>query len=176
MAIKPIPAVSIQPADTVVALGTTVKLFASTSSVPIADYTWSPMGQLQDPLSLQPNTVPLFDNTSFTLDVQSTEGCTASATAVIHVAKNLLMPNAFSPNGDGANDIFRIPAGAPLKLSEFSIYDRWGRLLFSTSDISKGWDGTVNGIKVVSGVYAYLIRGTNDKGNVLLKGTVMLVR
>lgn len=175
MALYPLPVVNIRPEDTLVALGSSVLLKALVAD-PAASFTWSPASQLQDPMTLSPVTVPLYDNAIFTLTVQAANGCTAMASAKINITKLLLMPNAFTPNGDGTNDVFRIPVGAPLRLSEFSIYDRWGRLLFSTSDSSKGWDGTVNGVKVVSGVYAYLIRGTNDKGNVLLKGTVMLLR
>jgi gliding motility-associated-like protein len=86
------------------------------------------------------------------------------------------MPNAFSPNGDGVNDIFRIPERVFLQLDEFSIFDRWGNRVFSTHNISEGWNGTFSGNPVNAGTFVYYIKGSNEKGSVLLTGTVLLIR
>ena len=86
------------------------------------------------------------------------------------------MPNAFTPNGDGKNEVFRIPPGISLKLKRFSIYDEWGAKVFSTENSSKGWDGTISGKQQATGVYVYIIEGTNEKGKILLKGTFVLIR
>jgi gliding motility-associated-like protein len=88
----------------------------------------------------------------------------------------LFIPGAFTPNGDGKNDLFRIPASVNFQLHSFSIYDRWGNKIFTTSDISKGWDGTHNGIPLNGDTFIYLIRGTDTNGPVQQKGTVVLVR
>jgi len=72
--------------------------------------------------------------------------------------------------------VFHIPLGVALTLKEFSIYNRWGALVFTTSDISRGWDGIYRGKKADAGVYVYFIRGTDSKGPVLVKGTVVLVK
>ena len=86
------------------------------------------------------------------------------------------MPNSFTPNGDGKNDVFRIPPAVTLDLDEFAVFDRWGNTVFSTKDISKGWDGTWKGQPSAPGVYVYLVKGKSIKGEVLSKGTVILVR
>ena len=64
----------------------------------------------------------------------------------------LLLPNAFSPNGDGHNNIFRIPPGVELSLTEFEIFDRWGNLVSSTNNINTGWDGTYKEVPAEKGV------------------------
>ena len=86
------------------------------------------------------------------------------------------MPNAFTPNGDSHNDVFRIPPDTYLNLREFSIFNRWGNKIFTTTDITKGWDGYTNGLPCENGTYVYIITGTNDSGEISLKGTVILVR
>jgi gliding motility-associated-like protein len=86
------------------------------------------------------------------------------------------MPNAFTPNGDALNDIFRIPPGITLTLNEFSIYNQWGQLLFTTDNVSAGWDGTFKGVKQNAGVYVYYIKGSNSKGNIFFKGDFLLIR
>ena len=86
------------------------------------------------------------------------------------------MPKSFTPNGDGINDQFRIPPGVRIKLKEFCIYDRWSKKIFSTNDISKGWDGTFNGQQYGTTTFIYIITGTSDKGDIVVKGNVVLLR
>src|SRR6185369_17157688 len=100
-------------------------------------------------------------NTTYTLTATNDEGCTASKSMRAIVFSPFYMPNAFTPNGDGKNDVFRIPPGSSLSLEEFSIYDRWGTRIFSTQNIDKGWDGTINGKPLPTGVFIYVIKGTN---------------
>ena len=88
----------------------------------------------------------------------------------------LLMPNAFTPNNDGKNDLFRIPPGIPLILDNFSIYDRWGNKIFTTNDLRKGWDGTYKGTKLSTGVFVYTVSGKLNNEDKFLKGTVLLIR
>jgi len=88
----------------------------------------------------------------------------------------LYMPNAFSPNGDGKNDVFRIPLNVDILLREFSVFDRWGNKIFSTHDVSYGWDGTEHGTWANTGVYVYIISGSNEKGDFVDKGSFVLIR
>jgi gliding motility-associated-like protein len=141
-----------------------------------ASYQWAPANLLADPQSLTPQTVPLQDSVLFTLTVSSTEGCTAAAAAKVLIYRTLAMPSAFTPNGDGANDVFRVPPGMTMQLIELVVYDRWGMRVFSTRNISQGWDGTVGGRPAPAGTYVYLVSGTDVKGPVSAKGTVLLVR
>lgn len=88
----------------------------------------------------------------------------------------IFVPSAFSPNGDGMNDIFRILNVHGQKLLYFSIFDRWGKRVFYTTNISEGWDGTRNGQRLRPGTYIYLIRLVNDTGEPkIYKGTVLLL-
>ena len=89
------------------------------------------------------------------------------------------MPNAFTPNGDGINDKFRILGVEPENITKFNfqIYNRWGQLIFHTDNILDGWDGTFKGETCPSGVYVWLIYyEDNKKQKVSNKGSVTLVR
>ncbi len=173
--IKPTPVITLFPKDTLVTPGTQVRLNASIAGQ-YAGYTWSPSTLLSSPASLTPVTVALNNSENFRLDVTGTEGCSATATASIRIFRKLFMPNAFTPNGDNVNDVFRIPPGVTITLYEFSVFDRWGNKLFTTTDITKGWNGVVKGTKSLSGVYMYLIRGADDKGSITEKGSFTLIR
>jgi gliding motility-associated-like protein len=115
----------------------------------------------------------------YSLQMNTSEGCTATESVVmLYAFVPLDMPNAFSPNGDGLNDIFK-PITYPEKIRSFSmyIYDRWGMQLFFSNDVSKGWDGTINGSPVQIGGYVYVVKYGNPSGAVREKrGMVMVVR
>jgi gliding motility-associated-like protein len=173
--VYPLPVLRIIPADTLISIGSCVH-FTTVITGTVARYTWNPLPQLQAPVSLQPTTIALNDQTEFSLLVETEKGCKATAKAVVRIIKHLYMPNAFTPNGDGRNDHFRIPPGVKLKLELFSVYDRWGNRVFSTRAIEKGWNGTWKGMPLSTGNYVYVITGSDEKGMVLLKGNVLLVR
>jgi len=95
-----------------------------------------------------------------TLFVESVNGCTDSTSATVKIQPMYLIyiPNAFTPNGDGLNDIFK-PLIKNYAEYQMYIYDRWGELIFETDNLSNGWDGTVSGgsdTKIMD-VYSYLI-------------------
>jgi len=143
----------------------------------IRSYQWTPADHLQNPQSLNPTTIPLTATTDFTLTVINSNGCVSNSHAIIKVTKQLeLMPNGFTPNGDGKNDLFRIPPGYSIELSEFSVFDRWGNRVFTTKDISKGWDGTMNGKKSPPGVYVYFIKGVYEGKPIFIKDNIVLIR
>jgi gliding motility-associated-like protein len=175
MIVNSLPAVTVSPTDTIVKAGTQLRLNGIVSGT-IGSFHWEPSDKLENSSSLTPMTTALFSNTIYTLNVVSDKGCTAGKTVTVKIFEPLYMPNAFTPNGDGKNDVFRIPPDVSLKLEEFSIYDRWGTKVFSTENISKGWDGIVNGKQQATGVYVYIIKGTNEKGRIFLKGSFVLIR
>ncbi len=90
------------------------------------------------------------------------------------------VPNAFTPNGDGLNDVFRpvIERGCPVRAFAMSIYNRWGQLMYTTSDVNSGWDGTYRQDLAETGAYMYYIqfRGGTEGGTKKLKGDLMLIR
>ena len=105
--------------------------------------------------------------------------CYSEIKTMVSVIEKCLpgIPNAFTPNGDGLNDVFRIPAGTMQKLTEFTIYSRWGEKVFTTNILSEFWDGKINGLPATPGVYIYFISGTkSDAAPVKFKGTVLLIR
>jgi len=115
-----------------------------------------------------------------TYTVQVTNKCGIDTdTVIIYPDCNtaLYIPSAFTPNGDGRNDIFKIAAMQGQKLVDMSIYNRWGQLIFRTKDVSKGWDGTINGKLPGTETFVYTVSYINLEGKAkFISGTVSLIR
>lgn len=173
--VSPVPVVKVSPADTLITIGASIQLSATVSPAG-TPFQWSPAEKLVNPSSLTPFTVALNDSVTFTITAETQKGCKSAATAVVKAGRPLFMPSAFTPNGDLVNDFFRIPAGVTLNLQEFSIFNRWGKKVFTTNNISQGWDGTFGGTKADAGVYVYFIKGTDTNGQVFIKGSLVLIR
>ncbi|MFN8252521.1 MAG: PKD domain-containing protein [Ferruginibacter sp.] len=160
--------------DTIAAAGQPVMLHASGG----LSYTWSPANLLNDASSATP--IAILNSTQiFTLKAFTPEGCESYDDVVVKIYKgpDIYLPNAFTPNGDGRNDIFR---GVPVGLQEFEylkVFNRWGQLVFYTNDYRNGWDGMFLSQKQPGGVYVVMARGKDYLGNTIAKkGTVMLIR
>jgi gliding motility-associated-like protein len=94
------------------------------------------------------------------VDVITENSCTFTDSLLLTVAKDarIYIPTAFSPNGDGRNDLFEVFPGIGIaEISDFEIYNRWGGLVFQSSVDGAGWDGTINGAPAPAGVYVYLV-------------------
>ena len=113
----------------------------------------------------------------FTLLAYSESGCSNSTSHCGRVIPNghLFIPNAFSPNNDGINDILRITS-SNIDLKHFSIYNRWGERLFTTSSFSVGWDGTFKGKPCEIGTYFYLVEYLEVGEKKTTKGDITLIR
>lgn len=112
------------------------------------------------------------------LTVKNVFGCvdTVVKAIVIEPALTLYIPNAFTPNGDGKNDIF-IPKGSIHGFYQLSIYDRWGQKIFQTNSFEDGWDGTFKGSNCKNDTYVWQIAAENRKGvRKLSGGEVLLIR
>jgi gliding motility-associated-like protein len=175
ISVRQAPVISFNTPDTIVLANQQVVLNALVTN-DVLSYTWTPSDKLIDPSSLSPTTIALSQMTVYTLDVVSTNGCKASKDFVVKIFGKFNMPNAFTPNGDGKNDVFRIPPNTFFKLKDFSVFNRWGEKIFSTNNPGKGWDGTYKGLPCNVGAYVFMISGSNEKEEVFLKGTVMLIR
>lgn len=173
--VNPLPVVVFNPAAISIGVGQRAQLHAVISGS-AGTYQWSPASGLVDIASLDPFTVPLTSTTTYQLRATSGEGCNAVQDIVVKVLSKFNMPNSFTPNGDGRNDLFRIPPATYFNLEEFSIFDRWGNLVFSTRDRSQGWDGRYKGQPSPSGTYVYFISGSEGGKTEVIKGTVQLVR
>jgi gliding motility-associated-like protein len=157
--------------DTLIAAGQSVVLSASGASL----YQWQPEQWLDDPRSANPKATPEAPIT-YTVTGYNEDGCKASKSVRININEAVFVPNAFSPNGDGINDEFKIGNYGYLKLEEFRIFNRWGNEVFYTTDPGKGWTGNYNGKQADIGTYHYYIRIFNPKGEVqTLKGTLTLI-
>jgi gliding motility-associated-like protein len=101
---------------------------------------------------------------------------------VLCQAEQVFIPNSFTPNGDGHNDVF-YPRGKGLSIiTTFKIFDRWGELLFErnniqTDDASVGWDGTFRGVVLSPDVYVYVVEAICETGEPInWKGDIMIMR
>ncbi len=160
--------------DTIAAAGQPVQLHATGG----LSYTWSPANLLNDATSASP-LATLQSTQTFTLKAFTPEGCESydDVTVKIYKGPDIYLPNAFTPNGDGLNDIFRgIPVGLQ-QLDYIKVFNRWGQLIFNTADYRKGWDGNWLGQKQPGGVYVVIAAGTDYTGKTITKkATVMLIR
>ena len=110
-------------------------------------------------------------------------GCemSANSSAVTGTAQNpfgdgIFVPNAFTPNGDGKNDIEYV-YGTSIKSLNFYVYNQWGEMIFQTNSKSAGWDGTYKGTNQPVGVYVYYVEAImNDGTHLMKKGTITLLR
>jgi len=173
--VKPLPVIHFNPGEASTAVGQRAQLHAVIEGA-AGTYQWSPADGLVDASTLDPFTIVLTSTTSYQLLAISSDGCKTAKDIVVKVLSKFNMPNSFSPNGDGNNDVFRIPPGTFFNLEELSVFDRWGNRVFSTRDRNLGWDGTYKGNASPSGTYVYIISGSEGGKAEVLKGTVMLVR
>jgi gliding motility-associated-like protein len=143
-------------ADKKTRVGLPVQLNGSVKGVDVS-FAWEPSGNMQFSQSLQPKVNPTTD-TKYTLIATSNIGCGSSSDEVfVKVYDRVLIPNAFSPNGDGINDSWVIE---PLDLFDESVthvYNRYGQVVYKSSGYSKPWDGTQNGKALPTGNYYYTI-------------------
>lgn len=113
-----------------------------------------------------------------TLEVKTDKGCKSTISKKVIVADEmgLFLPNAFTPNGDGSNDVFLAVSNSTVKF-EMLIFNRGGNLVFQSSDIKKGWDGSFKGQPAENNVYVYKVSyvGKDNKSH-SLNGSVTLIR
>ena len=166
--------------DQTIFLGNSAYLDGSNSAGGDA-YLWTPYNTLNDAHSMTPIATPNATTAYVLTYFNSTLGCTDNDTVIIHVkdCKPLILPNAFTPNGDGEDDYFMIiNPDDYYKLVHMEIYNRWGQLIFSTNDKnSKGWDGRYLGELQQIDTYIFNITAECGGGKLLqLKGDVTLLR
>lgn len=172
--VNPKPVIEVLPADTTIRYGSSIVLNAFGGTF----YTWSPTSTLNDSYSANPVATPQ-DPTAYVVTGTNEYGCMSTDTSFVDIDYRVInqLPNAFSPNGDGLNDVFKIQNINFRRLVEFRIFDRWGKQVFETINPAIGWDGTVKGKPVNSDVYYYIIRlGYADDMVETFKGDVTLIR
>lgn len=90
----------------------------------------------------------------------------------------IYLPNVFTPNNDGINDVFKALNLEAVTEMKLLIYDRWGNKVFETTDKNKGWDGSYNGKPVPSGFFSYVFyyKGNSDSNMIIIKGLIQVLR
>ena len=173
--------------DTIIPWGTTYQIEANITpaNAKIASISWNPVVDTFCANCLSPTVTP-FDASLYTITVVDSNGCKATDKILILVKKErpVFIPNTFSPNGDGLNDVFYINArdGFIEEILYFQVYDRWGNKIFEKekfqpNDPAYGWDGSYRNKKVNSAVFVYwaLIK-FKDGESFLYKGDVTVQR
>jgi large repetitive protein len=165
-----------------ICVGQTSLLTAQVNGGTAYMYDWSPEATLDDSSIRTPTARPEED-TEYTVIVSDASGCTIVGTTKIFVMSTeciepyLFVPNAFTPNGDSNNDLFRL-RGIDIKEVYFAVWDRWGEKVYETTDPNHaGWDGTFRNVASTPDSYAWYARVTCGNGAVWeKKGNVTLLR
>ena len=149
-------------------------------------YTWTPAMDLSCSNCPNPSIIPTQDEVIYTITVEDSSGCVASDEVIVTIIqqRNAFIPNGFTPNGDGINDIF-IPFGGEgvIGITRFQVYSRWGELVhsrtnFAPGDETFGWDGYLTGnTEAPPAVYVFFVEYEFIDGKTFLyTGDVTLVR
>jgi gliding motility-associated-like protein len=136
-------------------------------------FNWTPSTYLDNPNLKTPRTTPVSDIT-YNLTVTAQGGCSRSDEVFVKVLKAPTIPSAFSPNGDGINDVWNIKYLESYPGSTVEIFDRYGQLVFKSNGYSKAWDGTSNGSVLPVGTYYYIINPKNGRNP--YSGSVTILR
>ncbi|MEZ0609835.1 gliding motility-associated C-terminal domain-containing protein [Fibrella sp. WM1] len=145
-----------------------------TPSVASATVLWSPALYLDDPTSTTPLCSPV-DSQTYTVRAEVLGGCTATASVTVVVVDRLYIPSAFSPNGDGQNDVWQLQNAESFPDCDIRVFNRWGELVYQCTGLpNEPWDGTYRQIPVEAGTYTYLIRTETDRP--ALRGSVTVLR
>jgi gliding motility-associated-like protein len=175
--------VSAQAEPNIILVGETSQLSVSPDSSQYI-YQWEPSTYLDNQNLNNPLSTP---EVSITYTVTITDAtdlglCQKSDSVIILVfdsfcgSPNIFVPNAFTPNGDGENDVVLVRGGGITDLT-FSIFNRWGEEVFTTDDQSLGWDGTYKGDPAEPAVFVYQLRAVCDDGDTYFeKGNITLIR
>ena len=179
--VYPLPQIEAGP-NKIIGIGSSVAIIPTGSAV--IDYLWSPATGLSCTNCY--NTVAAPKNTTtYTIKVTDANGCINTDDITIIVVcndKNVFIPNTFSPNNDGVNDVF-YPRGTGLfSIQSMRVFNRWGEMVFQKinlfpNDPSAGWDGRYNGKVLNSDVYTYIIEIICENSQVLTyKGNITLIQ
>jgi gliding motility-associated-like protein len=145
-------------------------------------FSWTPSTGLNSTTIYNPIAVlgPEIDYVTYIVRATNPLGCYAEDDIKVTVFKtgpDIFMPSAFTPNGDGRNDnIYPICVGIK-QLNFFRIFNRWGQLIFSTSQIGKGWDGRIAGALQGTNNFVYMVQAVDYLGKTIFKkGNLILIR
>jgi gliding motility-associated-like protein len=169
--------------DKTINVGKTIDL-TPVISTDVTNVTWSPTSGIfrnsYPDITVKPN-----ESAEYTVEVSNEGGCRARDKVTVYVLcnnANVFIPNTFSPNGDGANDIFYPRGSGIFQVKMLRVFNRWGETVFEKSnlyanDISAGWNGTFKGAKLLPDVFVYTMDVVCENNTTLtFKGNIALIR
>jgi gliding motility-associated-like protein len=180
--VNPLPVITTQSPITKI-VGVPITLPATYSSG-VVSYLWSPAATLDCPTCPNPVATPKF-TTNYTVSVTDSNGCVNKAEVqVIVVCKGatVFLPNTFSPNGDGTNDVFYVRGIGLDRVKSLRVFNRWGEIVFEQRDFptnnpSYGWNGTYKGNKASADVYIYQVEVFCENSEIIrFEGNVALIQ
>ncbi len=169
--VNPTPSLELSPLHSELLPGENVQLHARADTV----CTWYPNSNLSCFRCNTPLAGPE-NSTTYYCYVVNRYGCSNTKTLTVDVTPTFYVPNTFTPNGDGLNDVFR-PAFTGYKELNIMIFDRWGELLYTGSSPESGWNGSYKGQEAEQGQYVYKIKAVDYQNRKIEKtGPVILLR
>ena len=164
------------PPSAFLPLDTVVCTYGNTVLAPInsyKNYLWN-TGQVS-------RSIPVTSPGIYWLQVKDNKGCTGSDTIVVRLKTDCMqgfyIPTAFTPNNDGKNDEFKPMIFGNINHYSFSVFNRWGKMIFTSTDPDRGWNGTILGIPQESGTYVWVCNyQLNNQVMKIEKGTVLLIK
>lgn len=179
--VNPIPVITI-PSPQITPLGTPIQLPATYTNN-IISYSWAPATGLTCTDCAQPFASPKF-NTAYTVTAVDDKGCRNKGQVQVIVLcqnSNVFVPNTFSPNNDGSNDVFYVRGKGLSRVKSLRIFNRWGEIVFdkanfAVNDPTVGWDGTYKGKKLSPDVYIYQVDVFCDNSeSIRFEGSITLI-
>jgi len=158
--------------NTTLVFGESIKLDATGAD----SYAWSPGTYLNDSTIQSPIASPYETIQYFVTG--NIDRCTATDSVtveIIYIGDAVFVPNAFTPDGDGKNDLFGAVHAGNYDSFEMKIFNRWGEMVFNSDDISEFWDGNYKGLKQPTGTYVFHIGLTAGKNKISKIGSVTLL-
>lgn len=172
--IAPAPDLNAGP-DLYIKPGESKPIAATITNAPAYDFLWSPPAGLSNTTVLNPVASPSNPVLYKITAVNRTNGCKAMDSVWVKIVSTIYVPNAFTPNNDGLNDVWRIPALDAYPQARVIVFNRYGQKIFESVGYSQAWDGRYQGAQQANGAYVYMIQPEPGKPDVL-KGTVTIIR
>ena len=167
-------------ADTAIAINQPLRLFAlDLNNIGFTKYHWTPETGFSNPFIPNPVATLMAEYNYIIVTATTPSGCTGIDSIKVNTYKGpeIYVANSFTPNGDGLNDVLKaFPVGIK-SFSYFRIYNRYGQLLFSTTNPNVGWDGKIKGYTQSMSAFVWIAEGIDYKGNLVKrKGTTMIIQ
>jgi gliding motility-associated-like protein len=182
VSVNPIPNIEGAPVQQIFS-GQNVAIGLVVEENPTFTYQWTPNVDISCVNCPNPTVLGNTDGLQYVITATDLNGCTAMDSIEMNLIEGcgqdlVILPNAFTPDGDGLNDVLYVRGSSLERLETFKVFARNGELLFQSDNLSVGWDGTHNGQAVSTGVYVYYVEAYCELDNRIIakKGNVTLIR